>query len=702
MGPPLEGGYWVGLYERDHFASPERFSASDSKTMRIVAIVSSSVSIFAGLIGLYMYGAIHPRKRVFRHQLILFLILFDFIKAIILLIYPATVMSRPEIYDNEQFCSTVGFFSAFAIEGADLAILTFAIHIFILIFWPSFKVANGTNIEGGLFKARYYVYVVSVVLPALLAALAFINREDPYFPQTTWCYLPSSPVAYQLALSWVPRWCIMVLIFAIYISVYWHVVHEYSRVSGSMNDMTQRDIAKQMLRESFLYKAGKILLMLLFPDIQISAKLYGRGLDTDLDKQNLDRLRNMGVDDIENNLEDITRNVARSPLGSPLGTSLRSPLHSPLQSPSGEENPQDTSAPAIAGLDIQRSLHRETMEMFQIRKLQIMKQMKAVFIYPLAYLLLWLFPFINEGVRLHYGGVKDVMPWLAGMSAFFQAFNCTVDTFVFLLRETPWKLTVSRIDRDGTGHYAPWRYWVSWLPLYKMNEPSQKGKLNRPATVSNFSDASGNVFQLNLMDDAQEIPDFIKPFSNFKFEGDGSAVPMSASAIVSTGANRQLSVVDPMQCGEARTGTGTQDAEGDEFSLADVLRMGPPSTPPPESSGMTANDDSQSPNQQRRRSSKFSWLGISLKGSFSGSSRKHSAHSAQWAGDVSPVNSGGSTISPTGSWLAHLSQQQHNRLTADSKLSNIQEGKTARSESKAEEDDDDEMDITDFLRRGPV
>ena len=67
--------------------------------------------------------AIDPKRIVFRHQLIFFLLFFDLLKACILLLYPTRILTHSSAYYNHNFCQVVGFFTATAIEGADIAIL---------------------------------------------------------------------------------------------------------------------------------------------------------------------------------------------------------------------------------------------------------------------------------------------------------------------------------------------------------------------------------------------------------------------------------------------------------------------------------------------------------------------------------------------------------------------------------------------------
>jgi len=55
------------------------------------------------------------------------------------------------------------------------------------------------------------------------ASLAFINKENSYVNDGTYCYLPVRPFWYRLALAWVPRYLIFMIILGIYASIYLYV-----------------------------------------------------------------------------------------------------------------------------------------------------------------------------------------------------------------------------------------------------------------------------------------------------------------------------------------------------------------------------------------------------------------------------------------------------------------------------------------------
>ncbi|AOA62398.1 G protein-coupled receptor [Komagataella phaffii CBS 7435] len=541
------------------------FSDESARIIRILAISSSSTSIAFGLVSFYLFGAIDYSKRVFRHQLIIFLILFDFLKAIFLLIFPARTLDNPESADNRTFCNAIGFFTAVSIEGADIAILAFAVHTALLIFRPNKKVRNGNNLEGGLFRYRYPVYLVSFLTPILLASLAFINGSG-YVPISSWSYLPVHPIWYRLVLSWVPRYIILISIITIYCSIYFYILSQYNSVGGT---------AKIMWKESLWYKLSNIVLMLFFPDISLSSRSHGQNAEAAPDSKNID---NVSVDDntefgnwnrlfsIKEEDNSMSSNIQRpfEKVKIPSSSSM-----SPRNTAAYEEKEKDQIIHDLREriqLETQETINKETVELFQIRRLQILKQMKVIFIYPIAYIFLWLFPFILQCVEFNYSREGGPVLWLNYVAAFMQPFNCTVDSLVFFFRETPWNLTSSSVDHLYEHKYSDFRRSVSFLPMYGL--PDQYLRGTPPVAPSNADQNNS-----------------ISPFTNYLMNKPRSLRPSVSSNI------------DPSQ---------TEEIAGadDDMSFTEALQF-LRGEPPAEKPVPNSADLSASP--KARKLSKVSW-----------------------------------------------------------------------------------------------
>ena len=419
-----------------------RFTDHEAFVQRVVATSASCASIFAVLVALYFLSAIDPKRLVFRHQLISFLLLFDLLKACILLIYPTRVMTHTSSYYNRKFCQVVGFFTATAIEGADIAILSFALHTYLLIFKPSLnmKLPHLNRVEGGLYKIRWLVYSLSIVVPLVFASLAFINGTG-YDSLVCWCYLPERPVWYRLVLSWVPRWCIVVAIFLIYGMIYFHVIKEFKMLNslftttsreGSLKFKDQMPTFFASFRYFFLSVKSR-----LFPKLVLSEGSNGlsatqlrrshnnclsreatssRGIDTANYEGNSDELESNEVDDLSELEEDLFAYHPDFPF------------------------PPKKSSTTFEDAGIQQA----SIEHFQKRQRIIQKQMKSIFIYPFAYCFIWLFPFILQTTQFNYEEEHKPVYWLNVLGAFMQPFFGFVDSMVFFYRERPWKYTAMK------------------------------------------------------------------------------------------------------------------------------------------------------------------------------------------------------------------------------------------------------------------
>lgn len=405
-----------------------RFTLSQNETQRTLAIVSSTTSIVMCLIAIYLFLAIDPRRLVFRHQLITFLIFFDLLKAVILLIFPTRVFTNAQSYYNNRFCQVVGFFTATAIEGADIAILAFALHTFLLIFRPTLtvKVPGTDRVEGGLYLYRYYVYGLSFLIPLVLASLPYV--EKGYISFVCWCYLPQHPVWYRLVLSWVPRYCIMIIIVSVYCLIYFYVLREFRTLGGVFTTMHKLR-QKNGLHPSVLNQKPSFFSALAYFWASIKDFALPQLVIPQEKTLSPHSTTSSSVDPIA--VGPTTTSAARDNPGGPL----------------------DTEA-VIGDPEIQAA----NLESFRKRQKVIEKQMKSIFIYPFAYFLIWLFPFILQCTQFNYERTHGPIYWLNCMGAFMQPFNGVVDSLVFFYRETPWEYTVMKhFEREHSGkldHYV--------------------------------------------------------------------------------------------------------------------------------------------------------------------------------------------------------------------------------------------------------
>lgn len=102
---------------------------------------------------------------------------------------------------------------------------------------------------------------------------------------------------------------------------------------------------------------------------------------------------------------------------------------------------------------VQVILNRESKEQLKKSRQLVERQMKAIFIYPVAYVLIWIAPLIAHGIYCKHGFIKPPIVWLNVVGAFLGSSNCIIDATIFLWREKPWNITIRNIDTSSTEIY---------------------------------------------------------------------------------------------------------------------------------------------------------------------------------------------------------------------------------------------------------
>ncbi|VEU21624.1 DEKNAAC102272 [Brettanomyces naardenensis] len=402
-------------------------------------------------------------------------------------------------------------------------------------------------------------------------------------------------------------------------------------------------LMSELLSDSFWYKLGKMVLMLVFPDVQISAKLHGRELNSEADLENLRHLQDGGAV-VGVQTEDYQN--PREGSGSTTTTTVQYPASGSTSNDIGSDA-ESTNEEHIKklqreiGLDIQRMLHREAMDRFQMRRVQIMKQMKVIFVYPLAYIVLWLFPFIHQCYILRDGGNSWNCYWAYTAAAFFQAFNCTVDTLVFLGREKPWTITAAKVDPYQRYSYSRWRRAVSFLPGYELGgAPASSSAPMSKSSGSGSSDGAGTIDpEKGVTEAAQQRSSSLSGIeprsenitSQAGFNGGYGNFNLNdenVSDFVKVDTNGRP------YAAQSRNGSSV-DPNDSDLSLRDFLNStlpkgdmaGGTEEQPTVSSPQGSPQKEKKRSQEQRRGSKFSWRTFSWKSS-SGSSRKQSVASS--------------------------------------------------------------------------
>ncbi|TVY86891.1 G protein-coupled receptor [Lachnellula willkommii] len=201
--------------------SRDPYTVSQQTTLQILALTFSTVSVASAILAFYWFVKM---RRSFRHD------------ALVYDISDCYLFERPRSWQLEflssQWILPVSGDGSIRQDPrstcrqrlilADFAILQIALHTALYIFKP--RISSG---EGGLYPYRKFAYVCWVIFPVLMASLAFINGREAYDSEETYCYLPVRPFWYRLALVWIPRYIIFIVILGIYASIYFYVRYKF-------------------------------------------------------------------------------------------------------------------------------------------------------------------------------------------------------------------------------------------------------------------------------------------------------------------------------------------------------------------------------------------------------------------------------------------------------------------------------------------
>ncbi|CAI4322432.1 CNT_collapsed_G0008600.mRNA.1.CDS.1 [Saccharomyces cerevisiae] len=507
------------------------FTAPQLLQLRIIAITASAVSLIAGCLGMFFLSKMDKRRKVFRHDLIAFLIICDFLKAFILMIYPMIILIDNSVYATPAFFNTLGWFTAFAIEGADMAIMIFAIHFAILIFKPNWKWRNkrSGNMEGGLYKKRSYIWPITALVPAILASLAFINynklnddsdttiildnnnynfpdspRQGGYKPWSAWCYLPPKPYWYKIVLSWGPRYFIIIFIFAVYLSIYIFITSESKRIKAQIGDFNHNVLeeekekkklfglghwgkAKWYFRSYFKLPLLHLLrnlknfftISFIDPNEETDDSGSSNGTFNFGESSNeiptLFRKTNTGSDEnvsASGGVRLLDYNSAKPLDMSKYAMSEQPDLErnnpfdcenditlNPSELVSKQKEHKVTFSVENEGLDtrknrcenssftnVQQHFQAQTYKQMEKRRAQIQKNLRAIFIYPLSYIGIWLFPIIADALQYNHEIKHGPTMWVTYIDTCVRPLSCLVDVIVYLFKEKPWNYSWAKTE----------------------------------------------------------------------------------------------------------------------------------------------------------------------------------------------------------------------------------------------------------------
>jgi G protein-coupled receptor GPR1 len=462
------------------------------RALLVISVTIASISVVSTLSALYWFVKI---RRSFRHEqvppaqvaghsltharLILLLIQSDFLKSIMFVVFPIVSFGWGPIPSNSAFCQLSGFALAVGIESSDIAVLLIALHSAMYIFRP----------RSGLYPYRQFAYLVFYLYPILSASLAFIGG-DGYENMGHYCYLRTDRSWARLSLSWVPRYIICTSIVVIYVFIYFYI----RRKMGDYGRRRSEAMQPQPPRGSVTTYPGH---RLRYHGLLSSTPCSRRSSATDTIK---DRLRPASLigrarsgsartsTEVKWNWRGFTQaqtsggsrlsvDDTRDPV-SPNSPGLLSPpaAHIPRPIPtidippdslptnSGNNHPQPHPFPAVhpsispttttttrppSPTSPLLALTPTTDPAQAKQHKKTLRQLRSLFIYPLVYIIIWLFPFISHILGHDDSSVatphnRPPPAWLVIVSLLSLCVQGAADCVVFMARERPWRYAEGR------------------------------------------------------------------------------------------------------------------------------------------------------------------------------------------------------------------------------------------------------------------
>lgn len=368
---------------------------------------------------------------------------------------------------------------------ADYAVLVIAIHSALQVFNPCPPASSD-----GLHPHRHIVYAGSIIFPTLMSALAFVNPDVGYYSLGAFCTLPIRPFWYRLALQWIPRYIIALIILGLATAIYTYVGFEFRRYSNTSQDfksslMTMETTSSRDDRAADAWQERRVCEMMEQKPLS-TRRASSIAHDIVSPQPRASSISFMHEGPFAGRaasvtLATFTQSQAEALPGSPpqRSGSIRPPLYfipsgytirpatsadslrivalpQPNSGTQDDTNDEDIgplqqgppSRPPSPTSPGQRQMERQ--------RARIHRQLRLLFIYPIVYTLMWLLPFVHH--CLNYQDKYILQPiWFFRLgSQICLASMGFVDCLIFSLREKPWK-NIPTSDGTLWGSFAVWR-----------------------------------------------------------------------------------------------------------------------------------------------------------------------------------------------------------------------------------------------------
>ncbi|KAB5511356.1 G protein-coupled glucose receptor regulating Gpa2-domain-containing protein [Coniochaeta sp. 2T2.1] len=443
--------------------------------VQLLAALSLAIGAISTLATAFAFFWFVKIKRSFRHDLIMLLVQADFIKSAAFVIFPIVQFVHGPVPSESPFCNFSGFMLSFGIEASDLAVVLIALHSAMYIRRP----------RSGLNPYRWWAYAAYIVIPVILASLAF--ADGGYDNLGSYCYLATDHGWSRLALSWIPRYVLMSFIVATYLCIYIYVrtrIDRYGRKAStthpSMTSARRPGRADRMASVSgestdqfapssaattdpirwtipfysgassneghaitddqdphFTTGPGVGRSAFPFPDVPVGTRCSSATAVTASVSSSRPTIRKATHASIANSSPrlQVEEDTSRSSTGPPDDVtqgnlSDAGARHTGLSSVEAGIELADVSS------DTAYRQHDEPHSSVARNRERIRRQLRSLVYYPLIYLVTWLFPLINQTFR-HRGQPRPL--WLSALSIIGFSVQGFANVAVFMSREKPWR-----------------------------------------------------------------------------------------------------------------------------------------------------------------------------------------------------------------------------------------------------------------------
>jgi hypothetical protein len=359
-------------------------------------------------------------------------------------------------------------------SDSDYAVISMAIHSALQVFRP---VSTATS--DGLYPWRLYIYTGAFFIPGLTASLAFVNPDLGYESLGAFCTLPIRPFWYRLALVWIPRYLIALVITGLAIAINVYVRLEFRGISRSII-ASQTTQLPQALRDESHTKT-----IITVPDIEQRSPAVDHrdytGLQNVSSKRRVSSVPFISADPdsrvsafaLDTSTKSIPGDIVEQPRKC-TGLAESKPSEALFSCSAGQSgctaadvriaSPSrvlvETSDTVLQKPDFwsdaeRRSRLETTYNSTSRQHLRIRHQLRLVFIYPLVYTLMWILPFVNHCTMYSDRYAQHPLWALRLGAAVCISSMGFVDCLVFFFRERPW---LSSAATEGTfcGSFATW------------------------------------------------------------------------------------------------------------------------------------------------------------------------------------------------------------------------------------------------------